>query len=164
MRTERQQAASLRHLELARSSNASRRIKHVCEQCGKERSVAPSVLRRGLRFCSLFCRYQFMRGPSSPNWTGGEWMRGKQNPNWKDGNGYERGAAHARDIRVRHWRREVFSRDGYTCQQCKAKPKATGQLNAHHIEPWASNPERRFDITNGVTLCLLCHRLAHKRS
>lgn len=57
------------------------------------------------------------------------------------------------------WRKAVFERDNFTCQICG---KVGGRLNAHHIERYRNNIERRTDITNGVTLCEKCHRLLHK--
>jgi hypothetical protein len=55
------------------------------------------------------------------------------------------------------WRNEVFKRDNYTCQECGKK----GQLNAHHIKPWAHNENDRYDLNNGITLCLECHARKH---
>lgn len=55
------------------------------------------------------------------------------------------------------WRSAVYERDGYTCQECGAQ----GELNAHHIKTWASHPELRFDVSNGVTLCKDCHAKKH---
>ena len=56
-------------------------------------------------------------------------------------------------------RKECFERDGYTCQICMA---VGGELNAHHIDEWAKNKERRLDITNLQTLCVKCHRKVHR--
>ena len=53
------------------------------------------------------------------------------------------------------WRKAVYKRDDYTCQQCKSKG---GRLEAHHIKPFATHPELRFDVDNGITLCKSCHR------
>lgn len=53
------------------------------------------------------------------------------------------------------WREAVFSRDDYTCQECKARG---GELNADHIKPFALFPEFRLELSNGRTLCVPCHR------
>lgn len=59
------------------------------------------------------------------------------------------------DYRYANWRKAVYDRDDYTCQICK---KRGGKLNADHIQPWAQFPELRFELSNGRTLCLSCHR------
>lgn len=53
------------------------------------------------------------------------------------------------------WRKAVFDRDDYTCQICKERG---GKLNADHIKPFKYFPELRYDINNGRTLCVPCHR------
>lgn len=58
----------------------------------------------------------------------------------------------------REWRKSVYERDGFACQKCK---KVGGRLNAHHIKPFSKNPELRFDLSNGETLCEQCHKDAH---
>lgn len=68
--------------------------------------------------------------------------------------------------RVRHrkypeyqkWRREVFSRDEYTCQCCGEIGRI---LNAHHIESYTRNKDLRIDVNNGITLCESCHKEYH---
>lgn len=59
----------------------------------------------------------------------------------------------------RTWSKEIMKRDDYTCQTCK---KRGGELNAHHIYAWNKYPEQRFEIDNGVTLCVDCHKEFHK--
>lgn len=54
----------------------------------------------------------------------------------------------------RQWRKSVFERDGYTCQDCG---KCGGYLTAHHIKGQAKYPHLRFDLSNGLTLCEPCH-------
>jgi len=53
------------------------------------------------------------------------------------------------------WREIVFKRDGWKCQIC---PQIGGKLHADHIKPFAYYPELRFDINNGRTLCVSCHK------
>lgn len=59
--------------------------------------------------------------------------------------------------RYSEWRKAVYERDAYTCQDCGA----SGRIVAHHIKQWAHYPELRFDVDNGVTLCGDCHELKH---
>ena len=64
---------------------------------------------------------------------------------------------------LRNWREAVFKRDNYTCQGCGEKGV---YLNADHIKPFAYFPELRFELSNGRTLCVPCHKktdtFAHK--
>lgn len=82
--------------------------------------------------------------------------RGEDHWNWKGGvspvNQIERNSEKAIT-----WRKQVFNRDSYTCRICESK----GQLQAHHILPWATFPENRFDVGNGLTLCVDCHNKIH---
>lgn len=52
------------------------------------------------------------------------------------------------------WREAVLERDGYTCQECES----TKNLEAHHKKRFKNNPEARFDLANGTTLCEKCHK------
>lgn len=52
------------------------------------------------------------------------------------------------------WRRNVYKRDNYTCQICGA---CNGKINAHHLDGYAENPDKRIDVDNGITLCTSCH-------
>lgn len=58
-----------------------------------------------------------------------------------------------------NWRKDVFVRDNYTCMECGNRSKKDNPviLEAHHIKPFATHPELRFDINNGITLCRACH-------
>ena len=47
------------------------------------------------------------------------------------------------------------------CQMCDA----TKELEVHHIAPWHTAPELRYDFKNLVTLCRECHfRFGHWRN
>lgn len=60
----------------------------------------------------------------------------------------------------RKWRSDVFERDGFKCQICG---KVGGELNAHHIKHFKDYPKERFNVDNGVTLCVECHREIHRK-
>lgn len=58
------------------------------------------------------------------------------------------------------WRKAVFERDGFTCQLCG---QVGGGLQAHHIQHWSTNVNKRYQVQNGVTLCKKCHKELHKK-
>ena len=59
------------------------------------------------------------------------------------------------------WRKEVFERDDYTCQECGIRNKKglgkTIELNPHHIKSVKNYPNLVFEVDNGITLCRSCH-------
>lgn len=55
----------------------------------------------------------------------------------------------------KNWRKQVFERDNYTCQECSVRG---GEIHPHHIKPFALFPNLRFELLNGLTLCASCHR------
>ena len=57
------------------------------------------------------------------------------------------------------WRRNVFERDEYICILCGYNKGRI--LEAHHMDGWNCNIDRRLDISNGVTLCEKCHKKFH---
>jgi hypothetical protein len=84
---------------------------------------------------------------------------GELHHNWKGGTASVRKKLYGtREYKL--WRKAVFERDNYTCQLCP-KPKKGGKLTVDHIKQWAYFPELRFDINNGRTLCIECHRKTH---
>jgi hypothetical protein len=80
--------------------------------------------------------------------------KGEKNHFWKGGKVSENYRLR-REIRYKIWRDSVFKRDDYTCQECH---KRGCDLTSHHIKSWAKYPELRYDINNGLTLCLDCHK------
>lgn len=61
----------------------------------------------------------------------------------------------------RQWSRDVFKRDNYTCVWCG--DDRGGNLNADHIKLFSEYPKLRFEIDNGRTLCVSCHKTRHKK-
>lgn len=159
-----------------------------CLTCKKEIYVAPWQLKKGFgKFCGLFCRRftdtvkqkmsKSHKGKTAWNKGTSRWWNsptefkkghsmgirfgkdkngsGENHWNYKGGitpiNQRERSSA-----KYALWRTSVFQRDNYTCQICL---QVGGKLQADHIKPWALFKELRFDLSNGRTLCVDCHKL-----
>lgn len=117
-----------------------RRKLNECEYCHK-----PITSYHAKKYCSRKCSHSAMVGDKAPTWI--------------DGKSLERDRA--RDgSELREWRTKVFKRDNYTCQHCGDKK----QIQAHHIIEWAKDESKRFDIDNGLTLCVKCHSKVHGRN
>ena len=65
---------------------------------------------------------------------------------------------HNGEARYKTWRNKVYRRDDYTCQLCGLRG---GELNAHHVKPWATYPKLRYRVSNGITYCKSCHDWVH---
>lgn len=81
-------------------------------------------------------------------------LKGEKNHFWKGGI-TPINARIRNSVMYKLWRESVFKRDNFTCQECNS---LGGYLNADHIKPFAYFPELRFEINNGRTLCLKCHK------
>jgi len=84
-------------------------------------------------------------------------LRGERNHNWKGGVSSENRKAR-RSTAYKDWREAVFERDDYACQLCGDRG---AYIHPHHIKYFATNPDHRFDIDNGMTLCRSCHKYVH---
>ena len=63
------------------------------------------------------------------------------------------------DPKEREWRVQVFQRDKFNCQYCGRYNR--NNVNAHHKDAHHWCIERRYDVSNGATLCVECHRKFH---
>lgn len=81
------------------------------------------------------------------------WKAGSNHWNWKNG-ATEKNAALRNSLEYKEWRRKVYLRDNFTCQECGSKRN----LNADHIKPFSLFPDLRFEVSNGRILCLNCHK------
>lgn len=86
--------------------------------------------------------------------------KGKESHSYKDGKLVERRGQRF-SMEYKRWRFDVYSRDKFTCQNCG--DNRGGNLNAHHIKHFATHPNLRFEISNGITLCESCHEKEHSK-
>jgi len=118
-----------------RSKQAAKKRKRAlleCRHCGT--LFSPKSGHLGIKFCGRDCRYKSMRKDVSTTSANSRRL-------WK----------------YKQWRKSVFQRDNYSCQKCGE----TSALHAHHIKPWSVYPHLAFEISNGMTLCSPCHKIAH---
>ena len=86
---------------------------------------------------------------------------GKLNPNWNGGHSPERQSSYARSA----WKelaKEILKRDKYHCKNCNSPHTKTNKLVVHHKKEWSKYSELRFEPSNLLTLCEVCHRKAHR--
>ncbi len=57
------------------------------------------------------------------------------------------------------WRKAVLLRDNLICRKCK---KGNVKLEVHHIKSALLFPDLRLSISNGISLCVRCHKQFHK--
>lgn len=124
----------------ARSGSPTRKRAPVvcpCAGCGAQVERYPADMRKSkgkAAYCSSKCWYEHNRGERHVLWAGGQ---------------HERMNAEAAQ-----WRKAVLTRDKYYCRICRARRP----LEVHHILPFSTHKERRWDVANGITLCEPCHR------
>ena len=144
--------------------NGRTMVDRDCLYCKKPFKACLAYIKRGEKhskahavFCSVICRGAFNRGkPFSPEHIAK--LSGVNANNWQGGKTIESQIIrHRKEYRL--WRKSVYERDNYTCQECGDRTKVGHQvtLNAHHVKPFSLYPELRFAIDNGVTLCRGCH-------
>lgn len=114
----------------------------TCQTCGLRFRLRDG--KASMKFCSRSCNAKQPATVERINRQRGRKPRSslKRGRSW-------RGCAEDRE-----WRDAVFKRDGYKCVMCGAG----GRLEADHIEPVATNPEKRHEASNGRTLCVPCHK------
>ncbi len=137
----------------ARSKERERFIE--CATCKKSFRTTIVHIKLGKRFCSRLCHY------TNPEWLENQRVTrlGELGANWKGGITPIHRALRL-SAKYLRWRKDVFERDDYTCQECgmRSGKNKTVYLNADHIKPFAIFTELRYEISNGRTLCYPCHR------
>jgi hypothetical protein len=136
------------------SNILDKKITKECSFCKKEYRVGKSR-ENTTRFCSHLCSDKSRIGKGSSRWKGGERNTFK--------------LAIRECFQYRQWRSDIFTRDDFTCQICFFRGL---KINADHIKPFAKileenniqnledalNCAELWNINNGRTLCISCHR------
>lgn len=125
-----------------------------CIVCNESIKVKPCRYER-TKFCSILCRNINNRNRKPWNYgLNNYWLVGIRNPNWRGGI-TKLGDKIRKSRKYKIWRESVFRRDNFTCVICN---KIGGDIHAHHVLPFSLFYESRFDIENGRTLCMGCHK------
>ena len=90
-----------------------------------------------------------------------EYWKNNRPANWIDDRSLVKNKFQGRDnLAYRNWRLSVYKRDKYKCRINNGG--CCGRIIAHHILSFTYYPELRYEINNGITLCLAHH--PHKRA
>lgn len=148
--------------------NAKRRINNFCStSCAakwraKNYPLSSSCFKKGIKTWNAGTNKSGMKGKKHSAETINK-MRlcklGDKAPNWRGGISSEN-ERQRKQMRYKRWREAVFKRDSYRCQLCGARTKKGKrvELHADHIKQFALYPDLRFDVDNGRTLCVNCHK------
>lgn len=143
----------------------------LCATCGQVFSKKPcdsSKYWPKKKYCSRNCGPTFKKGNPGP-WLGKKrpQITGKNHYLW---NGRTPIVEQIRKcIEYRQWRSDVFTRDDFTCQECGVRG---GKLHVDHIKQFAFivaenqiitmqqavECSELWNLNNGRTLCVSCHR------
>lgn len=119
----------------------------ICIHCNKEFKRRKSTLIVGDKkiknfFCSKNCKDKYLKGANHHNYVEFKYR--------------------ARDkAKLIGWSLAVKERDNYVCQECGCIDKKI--LQSHHIKEYSKYEKLRFDIENGITLCIYCHAKKHPK-
>lgn len=114
-----------------------------CKQVFKQRETESITVFLKRKFCSKKCAD-----------IAGFRYTGKDHPNYSE----EAERTLSRGRLMDRWGNLVKARDGFKCVMCGSAEK---ELHAHHVKPWKSHPELRYEVSNGITVCAPCHWNIH---
>lgn len=87
--------------------------------------------------------------------------RGEKHPRWIKDRSLLKISDRRNDSMYKEWRKKVRNACEHKCvfdgEDC------SGRLEAHHIFPWSSYPEKRYDARNGVLVCRFHHPRGRKQ-
>jgi len=139
-------------------------IQKQCAVCPNTFSVKPSLDR--VKCCSIGCANKLRPHPIKGKRLPKQWRDKLRGPryhtrgvnSWKwiaDRSLLKDDNEERNSVRHREWARHVKNRDYWKCQI--SNDDCSGRVEAHHILGWKSHPELRYEIKNGITLCLSHH-------
>lgn len=118
----------------------------ICQYCEKE--FISKNARLDQKYCCYRCKAYSQKGEEPPHLAKNRGIKPRTyHLKKRDKHG---------GVLDKEWRDAVFKRDKWTCQRCG---KIGCRLQAHHIMPYKKYPELRYDVDNGQTLCISCHKL-----
>ena len=118
--------------------------------CGNEKEIQNYEITSGrTKSCGCLLSEHIRKVSHNPS--------GEHHWHWKGGITGERHSAMSKK-EYKDWRTAVFERDEYSCRKCG---QVGYKLHAHHIHNYASYPNLRLDVDNGITFCEECHRDFH---
>ena len=124
-----------------KSSNRQSRWIAQCK-CGNVFTIrADTLTKKSQKGCG--CDHEGKDGADNPAWRGGTTINTRK------------GKAHAK------WVRSVLEEDNFSCQKCGCYG-GNNKFNAHHLKSYSKHKDIRWEIDNGVTLCVNCHINFHK--
>jgi len=145
-----------------------RSVKKTCKECGIELILNNTRDIERKIFCSRSCcaklngKNKNMRPlwekNNTPEVNAKKVHYGKNHPNWIEDRSKLKGRLRPE---MTAWRKSVFNRDKYTCQECG---QIGGKLNAHHKAPYSLFAFLQYDVNNGLTVCEPCHKTIHKEA
>lgn len=146
----------------------SKNLREIAEQYGTTKITIGKILKEA----GVSLREPHKR-KGVPPWNKGKpyyAIRGEKNPNWKGGIS-KLNSLIRQGSRYKKWRKDVMERDDFTCQLCNKRggdkevdhfPVAFCVIMEYHqIKTYeqALACEKLWDIANGRTLCVECHRV-----
>lgn len=122
--------------------NSETHLEYICN-CGVKNKITFHHFLSGQR-CKK-CGIKKMSGSNNPHW----------NPNLTD----EDRRNNRKHLEYELWRKKVYTKNYWTCQICNKKKNT--KICAHHLQSYDKNKNLRLDVSNGITLCVNCHKQFH---
>lgn len=140
------------HNTRVESGKAKPKVKQLCFTCGKVYYRCHWAANRGVHnYCSNQCRYEKQS----------LWMAGEKNCNWKGGRAGVQNLRWCPEYTM--WKKAVLRTKGKQCGVCGEGSSRKTFIHVHHIKSWATYPEYRFDVNNGLPVCKQCHLKLHTK-